>query len=63
MKFHHRESLEVESLLTDDQRRISVNEHQHFQRSLSTDERGVDELDELVEEIRRHEFEERGARP
>jgi len=30
--------------------RASVADHQHFQRSISTDERGVDEIDRSVEE-------------
>jgi len=57
-----RELTEVERLLTEDQRRLTVDQHAAFRESLATP-RQLDEIDELVEEIRAAEFEEKGARP
>ena len=54
--------LEIERLLTDDQRRpLSVAGHHAFREELrgSTD----DDIDDLVEDIRQVEFEGKGSRP
>jgi hypothetical protein len=45
-----RELTEVERLLTDDQRRVTVEDHLHFQKSIRTDERGIDEIDRMLDE-------------
>ena len=64
MKFHQREPLALDGLLTEDERRpLSVAGHHQFRESLAVSGRKFDEVDELVEELRRAEFEERGARP
>jgi hypothetical protein len=55
------ELLEIERLLTHDQRRpLSVAGHHHFRESLraATD----DDIDDLVEDIRQAEFEGKGSR-
>ena len=55
------ELLEIEGLLTADQRRpLTVAGHHHFRESLRT-ETG-DEIDDLVEDIRQAEFEGKGSR-
>ena len=51
---------EVEELLTADERRVSIREHEAF-RELLEKPAPVDPIDELVEELRAAEFEERGA--
>lgn len=57
-----REPLEVEHLLTEDQRRtVSIDDHAAFRESLAP--KMADELDDLIEEIRAAEFEGKGARP
>jgi len=49
-------------LLTDDQRRtVSVGAHQAFRESLNP-KQSDDELEDFVEELRKLEFEEKGAR-
>ena len=47
-----REPLALDLLLTDDQRRpVSVNDHAHFRHCISTDDRGVDEIDRELDEM------------
>jgi hypothetical protein len=45
-----RDLLEVERLATQDQRRTTVDDHAHFLRCISTDERGLDEIDLMLDE-------------
>lgn len=56
------EPLEVELLLTEDQRRpVTVAAHEAFRESLAPVQH--DEIDDLVEELRAAEFEQKGSRP
>jgi len=41
---------EVELLATDYARRVTVEDHLHFQKSIRTDERGIDEIDRMLDE-------------
>ena len=52
---------EVEGLLTDDQRRVTIKDHAAFRDSIEAPAPVGDSLDELIEEIRAAEFEERGS--
>jgi hypothetical protein len=64
----HRDPLEVERLLSENSlrrslaadRRVSVEKHAAFQKSLTTRET-FDEIDAFLEEIRQAEFEGKGA--
>jgi hypothetical protein len=42
--------LEIEHLATQDQRRTTIDDHAHFLRCISTDERGLDEIDREIDE-------------
>ena len=51
MKFHRREPLALDGLLTEDERRpLSVAGHHQFRESLAVSGRKYDEVDELVDE-------------
>lgn len=43
---------ELDALLTEDQRRITVDAHQQFIRSISTDQQDRNEIDRFVAELR-----------
>lgn len=43
---------EIESILTEDRHRtITIDEHAHFRRSLSTDSQGRDEIDREIDDM------------
>ena len=46
-----REPLALDGLLTADQRRVTVDDHLHFRRSLATDSCGRDEIDRELDEM------------
>jgi len=54
--------LPIEAMLTDQRRPLSVSEHQEWRKRFYSS-RPQDEIDELLEDIRAAEFEEKGARP
>lgn len=60
----HREPLALHGLIPQHELPpLSVEAHLAFRESIAAPARKWDEVDELVEEIRKAEFEEKGARP
>jgi hypothetical protein len=47
---HYRRPLEVEQLVSASKRRVTPDDQLHFRRCISTDERGVDEIDREIDE-------------
>lgn len=45
-----REPLEIERLVSKSARRVTPDDQLHFRRCISTDERGVDEIDRALDE-------------
>lgn len=57
-----RQPLEIDQLVTIDQRRGAVERHQAFRESISAPAHDFDTIDELVEELRAENFEGRYGR-